>query len=100
MKYAEHFFLRDASLREEYIRRHADIWPEMGALIRESGIRDYTIWVSGTDIFACFETDDFDRTLKILLASPVKHRWDQYMADMIVRDDAVAAGIRLAYYLP
>jgi L-rhamnose mutarotase len=100
MKHAEHYYLRDASLREEYIRRHKEIWPEMDALIRESGIYDYTIWVSGMDIFTCFESDDYDRTMKILLASQVKRRWDEYMSDMIDCDDAVSAGIRLAYYLP
>ena len=31
-------------MQEEYKRRHDEIWPEMLALLKEAGIRNYTIW--------------------------------------------------------
>ena len=83
MKYAERFYLKDISLRGEYLRRHREIWPEMEALIREAGIYDYTIWCSGTDLFACYESDDIERTIDVLKRSPVKKRWDESMQGLI-----------------
>ncbi len=31
---------------EEYKRRHSQIWPELQTLLRQAGIRDYTIFLS------------------------------------------------------
>ena len=33
--------------KEEYIRRHNEIWPEMTALLKEAGICNYTIFADG-----------------------------------------------------
>ena len=83
MKYAERFYLTDISKRDEYLRRHAEIWPEMKALIEAAGIYDYTIWLSGTDLFACYESDDIEHTVSVLMQSPVKKKWDASMKGLI-----------------
>ena len=100
MKYAERFYLRDISFRDEYIRRHHEIWPQMRDLILEAGIHDYSIWLSGTDIFACYEVDDMDRCAAVLKASSIKAEWDKYMSDIICFADGVAPeSLRLAFLL-
>lgn len=30
--------------REEYSKRHSEIWPELVKLLREAGIGNYSIW--------------------------------------------------------
>ena len=36
----------------EYIRRHNEIWPEMKDVLHQAGIRNYTIWNVGNELFA------------------------------------------------
>lgn len=36
---------------EEYKRRHAALWPELKAVLKEAGISNYTIWNVGNDLF-------------------------------------------------
>ena len=36
---------------EEYIRRHNEIWPEMKDVLHQAGIRNYTIWNVGNELF-------------------------------------------------
>ena len=43
---------------DEYLTRHRSIWPELAALLRESGIRKYTIYLSGDLVFSHMEVDE------------------------------------------
>lgn len=70
-------------MQEEYKRRHDEIWPEMLELMKEAGIRNYTIWNQGEDLFGYFEVEDYEKCIQILSASEVKKRWDEYMKDII-----------------
>lgn len=90
MRYAERFYIKDVSLREEYIRRHQQIWPQMKALLKEAGFKNYSIWISGMDIFAYYELDDLEHCLRVLAESPVKAQWDAYMCDVICFPDGNA----------
>lgn len=38
--------------KEEYIRRHNEIWPEMVEVLKGAGICNYTIFLSGDELFA------------------------------------------------
>ena len=42
---------------EEYIRRHNEIWPEMKDVLHQAGIRNYTIWNIGNELFGYYECD-------------------------------------------
>ena len=35
---------------EEYKRRHAALWPELKAVLKEAGISNYTIWNVGLSL--------------------------------------------------
>ena len=39
---------------EEYIRRHNEIWPEMKDVLHQAGIRNYTIWNVGNELFGYY----------------------------------------------
>jgi len=79
----DRFSLRPG-FEEEYRRRHNEIWPDMLDLMREAGIRNYSIWNDGTELIGYFETDDLDQCRCVLRESPVKKRWDEYMSDILV----------------
>jgi L-rhamnose mutarotase len=69
---------------EEYRRRHAAIWPELAALLRETGIRDYSIFLEEKtlQLFAILHIDDPAR-LDSLATQPVMRRWWEYMKELM-----------------
>ena len=67
--------------KEEYIRRHDAIWPEMSALLKEAGIRNYTIFANGNELFGYYECE---KGLSFAQAgSAVVDRWNEYMQDVL-----------------
>ncbi len=68
---------------EEYIRRHDAIWPEMQAVLRDAGIRNYTIWNAGSELFGYYECDSVAEAARIQAESPVVDRWNDYMRDVM-----------------
>ena len=43
---------------DEYVRAHREVWPEMLAALEDAGIRNYTIFRAGNEMFGYFESDD------------------------------------------
>ena len=76
----------------EYKRRHDEIWPEMLDALRGAGIRNYSIFRHGDQLFAYCEVEDFERMVRTLADDPVNARWQEYMAPMIGFDLDPATG--------
>ncbi len=68
---------------DAYVDAHRSVWPEMLAALRDAGIRNYTIFRAGTDVFGYFEADDLERAAAHLAAQPVSTRWQDTMADLL-----------------
>ena len=68
----------------EYRRRHDRIWPELAALLKASGIHDYSIYLDEEHgvLFAVLRRAA-DHTMDTLPAHPVMQRWWAYMADIM-----------------
>ena len=64
---------------DEYKKRHEEIWPEMVDMLRNSGVRNYSIFRHGLTLFGYFETDDLEQTIAAINASDVNSRWGEYM---------------------
>jgi L-rhamnose mutarotase len=71
---------------EEYKQRHDDLWPEMDATLRKSGIRNYHIFRHGLMLFGYFETDDLQATIDYLKADPINAKWSESMAPIMQID--------------
>jgi L-rhamnose mutarotase len=69
---------------EEYQRRHDAIWPELSALLHESGIRDYWIFLDEEtlSLFATLRLTD-DHRREALPDHPVMKRWWDHMAPLM-----------------
>ena len=73
--------------REEYIRRHDEIWPEMKQVLSDAGIVNYTIWRCGNDLFGYYEcTLGKEHADKVQGESPIVDKWNEYMKDVMVMD--------------
>ena len=88
---------------EEYRKRHDTIWPELKALIRDSGIQQYSIFLDDeTDTLFAVQWVTGDHGSQTLGGSEVVKRWWAYMADlMITQPDNSPASIELpeVFYL-
>lgn len=71
---------------EEYIRRHDNIWPEMKEVLAAAGIRNYTIWNVGNELFGYYECDSVAEAGRVQAQSAVVDRWNEYMQDVMVMD--------------
>lgn len=83
---------------EEYKRRHDEIWPEMVETLRESGIRNYSIFRHGLALFGYFETDDIEQTQKYLANSEVNQRWGESMTPVMKME--IDPNTNFPYLLP
>ncbi len=68
---------------DEYVRRHAAVWPEMLAALKAAGCSDYSIYRRDRDLFGTMVVEDFDRFRATMDASPVNARWQADMAGLI-----------------
>ena len=55
-KYAWRAKLYDGK-KKEYIKRHNEIWNEMLQVLNDAGIKNYSIWIDGSDVFGYYECE-------------------------------------------
>ncbi|APW41236.1 L-rhamnose mutarotase [Rhodoferax saidenbachensis] len=69
---------------EEYKQRHDTIWPELSALLKTAGVRDYSIYLDEEHhvLFAVLRRTA-GHTMDTLPAHPVMQRWWAYMTDIM-----------------
>lgn len=78
---------------EEYKRRHSEIWPEMLEVLKEAGIVNYTIWLSGNELFGYYECEKgIEYAAKLQAESPTVKRWDEYMKDILIMEKDPVTG--------
>jgi len=88
----------------EYKKRHNPIWPELAALLRKSGISDYSIFLDPETniLFAIFSAED-PAALEVLKADELMKKWWRHMKDiMATNEDASPVSIPLdeMFFLP
>ena len=76
-------------LESEYVRTHGEIWPEMKAAIAESGIKNYSCYIRGRELFSYFEVEDLEAAWEFLGKSPVAQKWQDAMAHLMDVEDNV-----------
>jgi L-rhamnose mutarotase len=68
----------------EYRRRHDALWPELAALLRESGISDYSIFLDeGQHALFAVLRRRVDHSMAQLPEHPLMQRWWAHMADLM-----------------
>jgi L-rhamnose mutarotase len=68
-------------LRDEYVERHAAVWPEMLEALKATGWHNYSLFLDddGT-LIGYFETPDLDAAVRGMAARDVNARWQAEMA--------------------
>jgi L-rhamnose mutarotase len=66
---------------EEYKARHRAVWPEMLEALRETGWRNYSLFLRPDGLLVGYlETDDFAQCLAGMKQREVNARWQAQMA--------------------
>jgi L-rhamnose mutarotase len=69
---------------DEYVEAHTRVWPELLQALRDAGIRNYSIFRSGNDVFGYYESDDLEQAADYMAAQEVNARWQDAMAELLV----------------
>jgi L-rhamnose mutarotase len=68
-------------LLAEYTQRHAAVWPDMLAALRDSGWRNYSIFARPDGLLVGYvEADDLDAAQRAMAATEVNARWQAEMS--------------------
>ena len=70
--------------KDEYIRRHNEIWDELVAVLKTAGIENYSIWLVDNELFGYYEcSKGMDYASKVQAESDVVKRWNEFMKDVM-----------------
>jgi L-rhamnose mutarotase len=70
--------------RDEYIRRHNEIWPELASLLKDSGISDYTIFLDqDTDTLFAVQKQSSEKSSQDLGREEIVQAWWKHMSDIM-----------------
>ena len=65
----------------EYKARHAQVWPEMLEALRETGWRNYSLFLRPDGLLAGYlEAEDFEKSRAEMKKHPVNARWQAEMS--------------------
>ena len=88
----------------EYRRRHSAVWPELAALLKSIGVRDYSIFLDEETLllFAYLQIED-PAKLDRLKAQDIMWKWWDHMKDIMeVYPDTspVTKPLEEVFYMP
>ena len=89
---------------EEYTKRHDQLWPELEALLKKTGISEYSIFLDPETnfLFGVLKAED-PSALNNLPSKPVMQKWWAYMKDLMESNpdnSPVSVSLKEVFYLP
>ena len=70
--------------KEEYRKRHAEIWPELVIMLKNEGIGNYSIFYDEeTNILFAYQEQAGESTSQDLGSTDIVKKWWKYMADIM-----------------
>jgi L-rhamnose mutarotase len=90
----------------DYDKSHASVWPEMLALLKRSGVSEYSIFRRDELLFLTMRIeDDFNAVWDKIEADPVNTLWQQAMSSYFLPTQETRPGERFpfmqeVFYLP
>ena len=89
---------------DEYKKRHDAIWPELASLLRQKGIREYSIFLDEpTNTLFGYLTVENAGELNKLAKEPLMQKWWDFMKDIMETNQdnsPVSISLKEVFYLP
>ena len=71
----------------QYKARHAQVWPEMLDALRQTGWRNYSLFLKPDGLLVGYlETDDFEKARAAMKDHPINARWQSEMTPFFESD--------------
>ena len=71
-------------MKDEYRKRHDEIWPELKRLLSDAGVHDYSIFLDEeTDTLFAVQKNEGGSGSQDLGGTEIVRRWWSYMADVM-----------------
>ena len=88
----------------EYKRRHDEIWLELKVLLKQVGIKDYSIFLDEetSNLFAYFTIND-EKKLDELPKNLIMKKWWSYMRDIMETNEdnsPLSTSLKEVFYMP
>jgi len=68
---------------EEYVRLHKDFDPDVREALLKAGIRNFSIYIHGDELFSYLECDDWDAAMQYLENDPPTQKWSELMRTLL-----------------
>ena len=90
--------------KDEYKKRHDEIWPPLVALLKDAGVSDYSIHLDEetNTLFGVLSRTD-NHTMDALAGHDIMQRWWAHMADIMETHDdnaPVAVPLTPVFHMP
>jgi len=70
--------------REEYKKRHKEIWPELVKMLKDQGVGNYSIFYDDeTNILFAYQEQSGESSSQDLGTEEIVKKWWKYMADIM-----------------
>jgi len=70
--------------KEEYRKRHSEIWPELVKLLKNEGIGNYSIFLDDeTNTLFAYQEQSGESSSQDLGSTEIVQQWWKYMADIM-----------------
>jgi L-rhamnose mutarotase len=70
--------------KNEYIKRHNEIWPELKSLLKNAGVSEYSIFLDEeTNMLFAFQKVSGDGGSQNLGETEIVQKWWKYMAEIM-----------------
>ena len=74
--------------KEEYKKRHNELWPELRQLLKSAGVSEYSIFLDEeTNTLFAFQKVSGEGSSQDLGSNPIVQKWWAYMADIMETND-------------
>jgi L-rhamnose mutarotase len=74
-------------MRDEYKKRHDEIWPELSELLVKAGVRDYSIFLDqDTNFLFAVMWREEDHKMDQLRSELIMKKWWSHMSDIMDTD--------------
>jgi L-rhamnose mutarotase len=70
--------------KEEYKKRHNELWPELRELLKDAGVSEYSIFLDEeTNTLFAFQKVSDNAGSQDLATNPIVKKWWDFMADVM-----------------
>ncbi len=86
---------------QDYLRAHDPVWPELREIMRQAGIRNYSMfWRDDGLLVGYLEGEDIQGSLRRVAATEVSRRWEARMAEFFEAGRAELEWLPEYFYQP